>query len=281
MNSKLKRKKILCVKKKILDDLKKFKQSYICDKYKLSSSTVSDIKKNEQNIIIAFNENIFNGLNNDVVRINNKRKNFDQTLITSLSKLRENNIPLSGIILKEQAILINNSNGSHRENFKASDDETALFYKKLPNKSYIIKSDDPRRKLKENKEKITVLLCCSTQGEKIKPLFKKKMRRDLRNTLSRFDTNSVVENNPGHSHALAASTSSVISDEAGFVDTSEFEAFSDFFRSKEEKYSPLDIYNCDETPVFLILEHTFYQIVINLVENNGKVTDEFPAYDEN
>ncbi|OAF71271.1 hypothetical protein A3Q56_00944 [Intoshia linei] len=31
----------------------------------------------------------------------------------------------------------------------------------------------------------------------------------------------------------------------------------------------------------LILEHTFYQIVINLVENNGKVTDEFPAYDEN
>ncbi|OAF68979.1 hypothetical protein A3Q56_03250 [Intoshia linei] len=31
----------------------------------------------------------------------------------------------------------------------------------------------------------------------------------------------------------------------------------------------------------LILEHTFYQIVINLVENNGKVTDKFPAYDEN
>ncbi|OAF64680.1 hypothetical protein A3Q56_07608 [Intoshia linei] len=31
----------------------------------------------------------------------------------------------------------------------------------------------------------------------------------------------------------------------------------------------------------LILEYTFYQILINLVENNGKVTDEFPAYDEN
>ncbi|OAF64996.1 hypothetical protein A3Q56_07296 [Intoshia linei] len=180
----------------------------------------SDIKKNKQNIIIAFNENVFNGLNNDV-RINNKSKNFDQTLITSLSKLRENNVPLSGIILKEQAILINNSNGSHRKNFKISDgrlrnfkkrheitykslsgtqkanqsniddfftkfnnkiieydlkdvfnaDETALFYKKLPNKSYIIKSNDPRRKLKENKEKITVLLCCSAQGKKIKPLF--------------------------------------------------------------------------------------------------------------
>ncbi|OAF69787.1 hypothetical protein A3Q56_02467 [Intoshia linei] len=28
-------------------------------------------------------------------------------------------------------------------------------------------------------------------------------------------------------------------------------------------------------------EHTFYQIVINLVENNGNVTDEFRAYDEN
>ncbi|OAF65147.1 hypothetical protein A3Q56_07139 [Intoshia linei] len=112
----------------------------------------------------------------------------------------------------QQAILINNSNNSHKENFKKrheitykslsgikqkenqseiddffikfnnkiieydlkdvfNADETALFYKKLPNKSYIIKSDDPRRKLKENKEKITVLLCCSAQGEKIKPLF--------------------------------------------------------------------------------------------------------------
>ncbi|OAF70738.1 hypothetical protein A3Q56_01395 [Intoshia linei] len=28
-------------------------------------------------------------------------------------------------------------------------------------------------------------------------------------------------------------------------------------------------------------EHTFYQIVIYLVENNAKITDEFPAYDEN
>ncbi|OAF68415.1 hypothetical protein A3Q56_03848, partial [Intoshia linei] len=27
--------------------------------------------------------------------------------------------------------------------------------------------------------------------------------------------------------------------------------------------------------------HTFYQIVINLVENNENVTDEFSAYDEN
>ncbi|OAF65831.1 hypothetical protein A3Q56_06400 [Intoshia linei] len=31
----------------------------------------------------------------------------------------------------------------------------------------------------------------------------------------------------------------------------------------------------------LMLEHTFYQIVINLVENNGNVTNEFRAYDEN
>ncbi|OAF68114.1 hypothetical protein A3Q56_04162 [Intoshia linei] len=76
----------------------------------------------------------------------------------------------------------------------------------------------------------------------------------------------------------------VISGEAGLVNTSEFEAFSDFFKSKEEKYNPMDIYNCDETGLFFKnsnSKHRFYQIVINLVENNGKVTDEFSAYDEN
>ncbi|OAF64507.1 hypothetical protein A3Q56_07782 [Intoshia linei] len=58
--------------------------------------------------------------------------------------------------------------------------------------------------------------------------------------------------------------------------------------SKKEKYSLMDIYNCDKQFVtqacfskILILKHTFYPIVINLVENNGKVADEFPAYDEN
>ncbi|XP_014781986.1 tigger transposable element-derived protein 4-like [Octopus bimaculoides] len=48
-------------------------------------------------------------------------------------------------------------------------DETALFYQKLPVKSYVF-PNDYNTKLKELQERITILLTCAT-GEKVKPLF--------------------------------------------------------------------------------------------------------------
>ncbi|OAF64155.1 hypothetical protein A3Q56_08144 [Intoshia linei] len=84
--------------------------------------------------------------------------------------------------------------------------------------------------------------------------------------------------------------SRVLSGEAGLVNTGEFEAFLYFFKSKEEKYSPMDIYNCNETGLFFknsnsrtleSVEAFSEKRIIYLVENNAKVTDEFPAYDEN
>lgn len=48
-------------------------------------------------------------------------------------------------------------------------DETALFYKKLSNKSFVA-SDDNCKGIKQNKNKLTLLLCCSYAGEKLKPL---------------------------------------------------------------------------------------------------------------
>jgi hypothetical protein len=48
-------------------------------------------------------------------------------------------------------------------------DETALFYKKLSNKSFV-NSDDNCKGIKHSKNKLTLLLCCSSAGEKLKPL---------------------------------------------------------------------------------------------------------------
>lgn len=58
-------------------------------------------------------------------------------------------------------------------NYKPEDvfnfDETGLFYKLLPKKSYFTK-DAKRFGGKKQKQRVTVGLCCSSKGEKLKPL---------------------------------------------------------------------------------------------------------------
>jgi hypothetical protein len=48
-------------------------------------------------------------------------------------------------------------------------DETGLYYRALPNRSMVVKSD-PRRGSKTAKERITALIAASATGEKLKPL---------------------------------------------------------------------------------------------------------------
>ena len=48
-------------------------------------------------------------------------------------------------------------------------DETGLFFRTLPNKSYVVKGDKCSSG-KNSKERLTVLLACSAAGEKLKPL---------------------------------------------------------------------------------------------------------------
>jgi hypothetical protein len=48
-------------------------------------------------------------------------------------------------------------------------DETGLYFKGLPNKSLVNPNED-RKGGKRSKERITILLCCSANGEKLKPL---------------------------------------------------------------------------------------------------------------
>lgn len=48
-------------------------------------------------------------------------------------------------------------------------DETGLYYRALPNRTYAIKGD-PCKGTKTAKERITVLLACSAAGEKLTPL---------------------------------------------------------------------------------------------------------------
>jgi hypothetical protein len=47
-------------------------------------------------------------------------------------------------------------------------DETGLFFKTLPDKTLCIKSEDCKGG-KLAKEHLTVMLCCSLGGEKLKP----------------------------------------------------------------------------------------------------------------
>jgi len=54
-------------------------------------------------------------------------------------------------------------------------DETALFYRKQPCKSFVVESDDCKG-LKQKKERLTILLCCSMKGEKYNPLIIGKSR---------------------------------------------------------------------------------------------------------
>ena len=48
-------------------------------------------------------------------------------------------------------------------------DETGLYFRALPNRTMVV-HDDPRKGIKTSKERITVLLACSADGEKLKPL---------------------------------------------------------------------------------------------------------------
>jgi hypothetical protein len=48
-------------------------------------------------------------------------------------------------------------------------DETGLYYRALPNRTYVIKGD-PAKGLKGSKERMTVLIACSAAGEKLTPL---------------------------------------------------------------------------------------------------------------
>jgi hypothetical protein len=48
-------------------------------------------------------------------------------------------------------------------------DETALFYRILPNRSFVVKGQECRGG-KQSKERLTLLLCCSASGEKLTPL---------------------------------------------------------------------------------------------------------------
>ncbi|ESO04001.1 hypothetical protein HELRODRAFT_136350, partial [Helobdella robusta] len=48
-------------------------------------------------------------------------------------------------------------------------DETGLYYRSLPQRSFVLKSDK-RKGIKTAKERITVLLACSQTGEKLPPL---------------------------------------------------------------------------------------------------------------
>lgn len=50
-------------------------------------------------------------------------------------------------------------------------DETGLFWKKMPSRTYIAKSDKSARGLKAAKDRITFLLCSNASGDRIlKPL---------------------------------------------------------------------------------------------------------------
>ena len=48
-------------------------------------------------------------------------------------------------------------------------DETALFFRLLPKKSYLTEGSDLFG-TKQSKERITIGLCCSMKGEKLKPV---------------------------------------------------------------------------------------------------------------
>ena len=48
-------------------------------------------------------------------------------------------------------------------------DETELYYRALPERSMVIRGD-PRKGIKTSKERVTMLLACSTAGDKLKPL---------------------------------------------------------------------------------------------------------------
>jgi hypothetical protein len=49
-------------------------------------------------------------------------------------------------------------------------DETGLFYKLLPNKSYVNKKETGHG-IKSDVRRISILFCCSSLGEKLNPLF--------------------------------------------------------------------------------------------------------------
>ncbi|OAF64852.1 hypothetical protein A3Q56_07442 [Intoshia linei] len=88
MTKNLKRKKLsLDFKMKNVDDLKNYKQTFIHDKYNLSSSTVCDINKNKETIVLLYNNNLCTEFKNNNVKIPRKKsKNFDHLLIEKLSK---------------------------------------------------------------------------------------------------------------------------------------------------------------------------------------------------
>lgn len=48
-------------------------------------------------------------------------------------------------------------------------DETALFYRAMPNRSLVVKNDSCHG-LTSSKERLTILFCCSAAGEKLQPL---------------------------------------------------------------------------------------------------------------
>ena len=73
------------------------------------------------------------------------------------------------------------------EQYKQKDifncDETALFYKCLTKKTLAM-SDEKKTLAKSSKERATLMLCCSLEGEKIKPLIigKSKKPRWIKNS---------------------------------------------------------------------------------------------------
>jgi len=115
-------------KKKILDDLKKHSQIFVSNKHSIATSTINDFKKNEEKIIKKYNDLLING-NKSIKRIlDDEDKNFNDKLFNKLTNFRKENIPVSGLMIKETALKMKTEDG--KIEFKASDGWIRNFKKR-------------------------------------------------------------------------------------------------------------------------------------------------------
>ncbi|XP_057332063.1 tigger transposable element-derived protein 2-like [Microplitis mediator] len=174
----------------------------LAEEYKISKQAVSWIKKNENNITQT--KEVLKSCNGNINKKRYKKQEesiLDQKLMKWFSQQRTMGRPVSGTILKKQALLYNKRlNGS--ENFTASDgwlarfkkryglknkhihgeklsadlegsisldciyncDETGLYWKMMPNSTLVQRIEKKAEGFKKPKNRLTVMACTNASG---------------------------------------------------------------------------------------------------------------------
>lgn len=109
-------------------------------------------------------------------------RGFKSTYHIGLRSIRgtENIVPAEAIIAGRAMIKQEIEGFEYKDVFNV--DESGLFYRQLPSQSYLLHGE-PGKQLAASKERVTILFCCSSTGEKLPLLIVGKSRkpRSLRN----------------------------------------------------------------------------------------------------